>query len=145
MIMWNPNMLRDYELGKWFCPQYWFFSYNIYGLSNWIVVCMTFDRFIAVCYPLKAATWCTKKRAKISAFLIVLAMAALQAPSLFTEPDMDNINVGKNTCSYKKEFIAPWWPNVRNILFCIVSLGLPLIIVVMLNIGIVSKVGTMDL
>jgi hypothetical protein len=105
---------------------------------------MTVDKFIAVCFPLKASRWCTKTRAKISAVLIVLSIAALNAPNLLTEPDIENIKLrlGKKTCAYKREFVAAWYPEIIDILFATLSLGLPLLIVVVLNLAIVSRVST---
>ncbi|XP_064635612.1 probable G-protein coupled receptor 139 [Lineus longissimus] len=140
--MWNPDLFQDLELGRWYCPFYWFLSYHIYGLSNWVVACMTFDKFIAVCFPLKACTWCTKTRAKISAVLIVLSIAALNAPNLLTEPDIENIKLrlGKKTCLWKRKYVAGWYPEIIDMLFATLSLGLPLLIVVVLNLAIVSRV-----
>jgi hypothetical protein len=52
---------------------------------------MTFDKLIAVCFPLKAATWCTKRRAKISAVLILLTWIGLDTHIVFVEADEEAI------------------------------------------------------
>ena len=143
--MWNPDIFQDIEFGMWYCPFYWFLSYHIYGLSNWVVAAMTVDKFIAVCFPLKASTWCTKTRAKISGVLILLSIMAMNAPNLLVEPDIENIKlrVGKRTCRWKSEFIAEWYPELIDILFAGVTLGIPLVAVLILNIAIISRVSCM--
>lgn len=42
--------------------------------SIFIVLSMTFDRFIAVCYPLHATIWCTARRAKTTISIIICTM-----------------------------------------------------------------------
>jgi hypothetical protein len=52
-------------------------------LSKWILVFMAFDRFIALTWPLKAASICTMKRARISVLLVVSVGVIRGAFSLF--------------------------------------------------------------
>ena len=51
-------------------------GYTVSDLSVWLIIAVTVERFIAVCYPLKAATTCTKKTAVkvIGALLIVMIL-----------------------------------------------------------------------
>ena len=48
--------------------------------SIFIVLSMTFDRFLAVCYPLHAASWCTARRAKITIVVIIITMFFYSIP-----------------------------------------------------------------
>ena len=40
--------------------------------SEWITASFTIERFIAVCYPMKAAHYCTRKRAKIISVTVLV-------------------------------------------------------------------------
>jgi hypothetical protein len=141
--MWYPEFFIS--IGKYFCPPYWFFSANFYGISNWVVFCMTVDKFIAVCFPLKAAIWCTKRRAKISAVLILLMFIGFNFPNLFTEPNVEGIRtrLGRATCTFLKKYIPDpkSYTDVRFFVFSFWSLGIPLLGVVILNTFIVTTVS----
>jgi hypothetical protein len=140
--MWYPEFVISF--GKFFCPPYWFVSLNFYGISNWIVLCMTLDKFIAVCFPLKAASWCTRRRAKISAVLILLMWIALDVPNIFVEPNEEAIRarLGSATCRYLKKYIAD--PKLHDfiidIVFSLWSLWIPIPGVLILNTSIVTAV-----
>jgi hypothetical protein len=140
--MWHPEFFIS--IGKYFCPPYWFVSGNFHGISNWIVLCMTLDKFIAVCFPLKAASWCTKRRAKISAVLILLMWIVLDLPNIFVEPDEEAIRarLGVATCRYLKKYIAD--PKLHEfiiyLIFTLWTLWIPILGVLILNTIIVTAV-----
>jgi hypothetical protein len=46
--MWYPELFIS--VGRYFCPPYWFVSLNVYGILSWIVLCVTLDKLIAVCF-----------------------------------------------------------------------------------------------
>ena len=68
------------------------FSHKIYCNITWpliaggilsgtyIILAMTFDRFLAVQFPLKAAVWCTVRRARISCAVIVAVCFIFRLP-----------------------------------------------------------------
>ena len=49
----------------------------------YIIVMMTFDRLMAVKYPLKALTWCSPKRAKRTTAGIILACIIFKLPYIW--------------------------------------------------------------
>lgn len=51
-------------------------GYTVSDLSVWLIIAVTVERFIAVCYPLRAATTCRKKTAikVIGALLLVMIL-----------------------------------------------------------------------
>jgi hypothetical protein len=140
--MWDPEFVIS--VGKYFCPPYWFFSWNFHGISNWVVLCMTFDKFIAVCFPLKAASWCTKRRAKVSAVLILLMWIGLNVPNIFVEPNEEAIRtrLGVGTCKFLKKYFEDrkLQEFVLIMVFTLWSLWIPMLGVFILNTIIVTAV-----
>ena len=52
--------------------------------SNWILVQLTVDRYIAVCRPFLAARWCTLRRAWRCVFVVSVGSVALTLPRAIT-------------------------------------------------------------
>ena len=48
--------------------------------GSYLIVAMTFDRLIAVKWPLKAITWCTMKRARLTSIFIILGCSLFKLP-----------------------------------------------------------------
>jgi hypothetical protein len=53
-------------------------------LSAWLVVLTTADRFVAVWFPLKTATFCSHDRARLATVLLLLAIALFDGHLLWT-------------------------------------------------------------
>ena len=53
-------------------------------ISSWLLVCIALERYIAVSYPLKAITYCTKKRTYVTILVIIIFSLASGVPILFT-------------------------------------------------------------
>ena len=51
--------------------------------DTWITVLMTFDRYIAVCHPLKAQSICTLRRTYVTIVVIVACTLTFSMPRLF--------------------------------------------------------------
>ena len=65
---------REYNV--WTCRVYKVVFYTAGDVSIWLLVAFTFDRFIAVCFPLKKSSVCRWKRAAIaSGTILFLALA----------------------------------------------------------------------
>ena len=70
----NDILFVHMEFGKHrlFCQCLWYtlVASNLSG--TYIVMAMTFDRLVAVRWPLKAVTWCSMKKAKITSVIIIM-------------------------------------------------------------------------
>ena len=66
--------VREYNV--WTCRTYKVVFYTAGDVSVWLLVAFTFDRFIAVCFPLRKNRVCKWKRAAVaSGIILVLALA----------------------------------------------------------------------
>ncbi|XP_076461395.1 uncharacterized protein LOC143293912 [Babylonia areolata] len=56
--------------------------------ANWVLALICFERFFAVCFPLKKQVYFTKRRVRISVVVLTIALAACFGPTPFfkTEP-----------------------------------------------------------
>ena len=74
------TMSMTQDTHKVFCPAMWtFMAANILS-GTYIVMAMTFDRLVAVRWPLKAVTWCSMKRAKVTSAIIILSCYVFRLP-----------------------------------------------------------------
>ncbi len=74
--------LTGYDLrdqGDWLCKLTNVIGYTISDFSVWLIIAVTVERYIVVCYPLKAASFCSTPRARkvILALLFFLFMLNL--------------------------------------------------------------------
>lgn len=57
------------------------YCFGTFGFTGvYLVLFMTFDRWVAVNYPFKASTWCTVKRARLSCILVYIISAVYEIP-----------------------------------------------------------------
>lgn len=68
---------------QWECKliAYLFNSFSSYGII--LVIIMTIDRMIVVRFPLKAATICTSRRAKVASIVTLLVTSVLRSPNVY--------------------------------------------------------------
>ncbi|XP_064619604.1 C-C chemokine receptor type 9-like [Lineus longissimus] len=76
----TPTLIA--KLGDPFCMILGFVINFTPELSSWIIVAITSTRFIAVVFPLKAATWTTSKSAKIYLISLVVVFTGFATPDL---------------------------------------------------------------
>ncbi|KAK2144205.1 hypothetical protein LSH36_776g00067 [Paralvinella palmiformis] len=69
------------------CSWLHLFISGSFSTSTWIIVAITVDRMIAVCYPLKARTFLTKRRSMITVVLIFFFSYFIYLPTLFYVKD----------------------------------------------------------
>ena len=72
-----------------FCIMYFFCIRLGLGLSAWILMLLTFDRFIAIWYPFRAKLWCTVNRARICLLIIGVVQVLSHIPYFwrYSNPD----------------------------------------------------------
>ena len=103
--------------------------------SGFLLVGVTFDRFMAVCFPFKARSWCTPKRAKVIVGAIMAFVAVFYAPMAA----MSNV-VDGNVCA---AFRFDDWPRLNATLAVINLIALPIIpffVILFMNIRITLAV-----
>jgi len=49
----------------------------------WLTVTFTVERYISVCFPMKALVWCTPRRARHIVIAVCVTAALLTAPEFF--------------------------------------------------------------
>lgn len=113
-----------------------YFSYVSGFLSVWTVVSFTVERYIVVFHPLKRHHWCSKKRAMIVLSCLTVGAFVFYSFSVWTTKIFNN----------QDEYIClpdPKFDKVLQILTntdTIVTLALPSLAIILLNVGITFKI-----
>ncbi|XP_064609468.1 probable G-protein coupled receptor 139 [Liolophura sinensis] len=71
------------ELSPVVCRLHIFSVYVSIDYSVWILVAVSVERFIGVCFPFKAKTFCTRRRTQITLFVIFCLLAILNSHFFF--------------------------------------------------------------
>ncbi|XP_064641203.1 galanin receptor type 2-like [Lineus longissimus] len=111
-------------------------AFSSYGLSNWTIAAMTLDRFLAVRFPLKAASLCTLRRCRITTISIFIFCACISVPFGFRGVNPSAI-VLKDVCQFNPDIFPPNFQSkfLQAHKFCIFSA--PFVIVLVLNVLII--------
>jgi hypothetical protein len=122
--------------GVVFCKEYSFNSYYWYGVAVWCVVTLTLDRVIAVCFPLKASTWCTLKKGKICLAANIIIHIPLYFAYFWMQfyPPSEN-GITHNMCKLPDGFPS-WVAKMENFLYQIFDSYIPMIFVSLGNMSI---------
>ncbi len=127
----------------WACKLDAFIRYSSGDISVWLLVSVTFDRFFAIVFPLKARIFCTRKRAKLICVLVCM-LAIMKNVHLFwtrgffmfitleTGDIIQVTNCGSSTTAtnFFEKAIRPW---LAYITVCLI----PSITILILNIIII--------
>ncbi|XP_064644527.1 proteinase-activated receptor 1-like [Lineus longissimus] len=97
VIAYHPTFML-LQSGSAVCPIMAAFT-CVYGLSNWTTAAMTFDRFLAVRYPLKVASWSTMRRCRMIVGCIVILEMSVLIPYSFRTVD-ETALVMKEICTF---------------------------------------------
>lgn len=122
------------------------FIFNISTcVSSWLTVSVATERFILVCYPIKAKTVCTRLRAIVISFIIYLVMISISLPCAFryekTKEIVDNVTKWdlKLTDLWNNEDFLLYYTWSLNFLRSIIVL----IILIILNVCIIFSLRKM--
>ena len=97
-----------------------------------LIIAMTVEKFIAVWFPFRASTICTRKNAKIVIILVVLVMFGLNLNHLFTRNDVAHPKTNISTCfrrslayldSPHKYFHVRIWPWIDAAIYSFIPLS----------------------
>ena len=132
----NDNHL-NWVLGSqvWCQLIYFFFSWSVAG-SVWILVALTAERFVAVRFPLRAATICTRSHATMALVIITVATGLANLPYLITVIKAPNHAVCMFDSQYAA-FLYIWHWVVDNSL----TAYIPIVLVTLFNVGIVHSLA----
>ena len=106
------------DINQWICKLDVFLEYLLLDVSNWILLAVTTDRFIAVWFPFKAKTLSTIKRAKFVVIGLLLTGIVKSLVVFWTRGEQYKSSNGTSEviqCGYPKEhfeyfslYIRPW-------------------------------------
>ena len=136
--------LSGFELKNqtdWICKLISVAGYTVSDYSVWLIIAVTVERYVAVCYPLQATSMCNLKRAMCVIFCLLLAMFLVNFHFFWTVQIREYNILGE--VFYKCEgaprysyLVSEVWPWVDAILYSF----LPFFIITVLNIFIIRQV-----
>ena len=117
-----------------------FLFYTTSDTAIWLLVLFTFDRFIAVCFPLRKSNVCRPKKSLLFSAVVFFVSCAKNLHVFWTrgydeymdEGTLKTKNCGRPNSFHFESYIRPW------IAFVAVSI-IPFIAILTFNIGIVRK------
>ncbi|XP_013387346.1 growth hormone secretagogue receptor type 1 [Lingula anatina] len=106
------------------CKLQRFLLYTALDYSPWVLVAVTIERFISICYPYKAHSLCSKRRAKIAVAIIAVAVVLKNAHVFGTVDFVTEPGTNKTVCGYPSGDIKYFWTLVLPwVVLCIYAIG----------------------
>ncbi|XP_013417727.1 growth hormone secretagogue receptor type 1-like [Lingula anatina] len=126
------------------CKVHVFLVYTSLDVSVWLLMAVTVERFLAVCFPFRVKQLCTIDVAKVTIVTIVAVLSLVNCHFFWTMGDVEYV-IGNKTytqrCTYADvkyyAFMTKIWPWID---FCIFSL-IPLTLMLLCNISITVGLG----
>ena len=122
---------HDIQLGASGCQMMFLFGTVSQQLSNWILVAMTLERFIAMWFPFKVKTFCNKRNSIISLIVMFGFFVLANLQFVFTFEEVSD-PVLKFDCRPKQEhakFVQNVWYWIDGALYAFV----PIILIILFN------------
>lgn len=91
-------------LSIWSCKVHVFLVYFAMDLSSWVLMTVTLDRCILVCFPFRSRLFTTMKRAPYILTTLVLLLVLVNSHFFAT------VTVQNNHCTYKSRLSMVVWP-----------------------------------
>ncbi|XP_064650083.1 cysteinyl leukotriene receptor 1-like [Lineus longissimus] len=124
--------------GDPFCAALSFCSYFSPNASSWVIIAITFTRFVAVMFPLKAHLITTFKAANIYIAVTVIAFCVWASPSLV----FSKAPKGESTRAFRCVLLIPVSVNASyEMAHSILALMLPFFVLLVLNLSIMNKMN----
>ncbi|XP_053395044.1 cysteinyl leukotriene receptor 1-like [Mercenaria mercenaria] len=125
------------------CKVHVFLVYVALSCSSWFLVAFTFERFVAVWFPHKNKTVCSRKKAVISTIVISACLILLNSHWLYwvnLRPIYINNTTFQLRCDViKVDFYQVFYRKWKWVDICVQSL-IPLTLISVVNISIISRV-----
>ncbi|KAK3596653.1 hypothetical protein CHS0354_006204 [Potamilus streckersoni] len=127
--------------GRWLCKILIFLGYVSSDASVWLIIAVTVERFIAVCFPLKAYTMCNIRKARCIIFLVICLICIINVHFLWTvdlKSVSSNDTVGRKceASDDHKVLVEVAWPWVDAAIYSF----LPFVAITILNSLIVRQI-----
>jgi len=129
--------IREYNI--WTCRVYKVLFYTAGDVSIWLLVAFTFDRFIAVCFPLSKRRVCRWKRAATAAFTIIFLSFGKNLHEFWTRgPEYTPSGELRRICGSQEryyfflQYVRPW-------IALILVMVLPFVLIFLFNCMIVHS------
>ncbi|CAH1795610.1 unnamed protein product [Owenia fusiformis] len=123
----TPSSIDVRALSNTGCKIHTFLTYTCTQYSSWILVALTFERFVTVYFPLRSKTLCTRKTSISSLAVFLGLIISLNLHFYWT------VNIGKYGCDVYDHslfrFMGLIWPWID---LCVTSF-LPFIIMLVCN------------
>ena len=139
-LTWSTNIGRktDFFLHHRlvFCDILYYVSYSARTCSSWFVLLFTFERFIAVRFPLKRAILLTRSRLRLALVLITLGCMLSQVYFIVL---LSPVQVGnsRRRCTLKGDYTLEYYTKLKFVVREIVGFILPAVITAILNMWII--------
>lgn len=103
--------------------------------SEWLIVCISFERFVVLFYPNKRKQVCTVKNARILTFFVLLVCFTYNIWTLIISELIFHRKINRYTCEVREEqlVVYTWLNGTDSVLACF----LPSVLVAYLNLKMV--------
>lgn len=130
-----------YVVSDWVCKLANLGGYMVSDVSVWLIIAVTVERYIVVCYPLRASTMCNTRRARVVIGFLVILMFAINMHFFWTVEIVERPRDGKNVVNCEAaaphtHLVNEIWPWVDAFIYSF----FPFVIILVLNILIIVEV-----
>ena len=130
-----------HDSSDWVCKLTVSFGYTASDLSVWLIIAVTVERYIVVCFPFKASSMINTSRAKKVIGFLVLLMFSINLHFLWTVEIVQRPVDGKNVSNceaapHHEHLVNEIWPWVDAFIYSF----MPFIVIIVLNILIIREV-----
>lgn len=127
------NIAQHFEMSwfLWLCKGSAFLLSSGIIISGYLIVALTLDRFVAVAFPFKVVTFCTKKRVIVTSLAVTVTAMVIRFESIFSASIVRG-NCGPPPSITVFRIVWSWAMMILNSI-------LPFLIISALNIAIVVK------
>jgi hypothetical protein len=132
----NPEFMFGREAGPVVCPLLGVF-FRVYLLSNWTIAAMTFDRFLAIRFPLQVASWSTMTRCKNSVFGIIFVFIAIAIPDTLNGYNPHGL-VTLEICRYNPKIFPASFIGIYRVVASTIVYTIPFLSILVFNISIIA-------
>ncbi|XP_062571338.1 cysteinyl leukotriene receptor 1-like [Saccostrea cucullata] len=114
-------------LSLWSCKIHAFLVYFAMDFSSWVLMTVTLDRFVLVCFPFKAHLFSTMKKAPYVLLIVVLFLIFVNSHFFAT------VTIKDTSCTYENEITMKVWPWVDLIVCNLIPFLVMLVCSIMIS------------